>query len=410
MTDAMRPLTDPTPPFAERTLELVLRDRVRIGRGAIATLPALVREVGGAHARAFIVSDPGVVASGVVATVVDVLRAAGIEVGVFGEVEPNPGTTVVERGGAAFRTFGTTKTVVVPVGGGSSMDTAKAMSLWAVNDVRAADLGYDDPSLAPGRPLIAVPTTAGTGAETNSFGVITDEGAGRKSYIGHPSLLPVGCILDPDLTVGLPPGATAATGIDAMTHSVESLLSRNPNPFAEAMALQVIRTVGTFLPRAVADGADMEARGQLLFASHLAGIGQASGTGVGLVHALGHALGTHGRLPHGTALAAVMPAVLAFYLGTRDRELALVAAALGAAAPIAAAPSDPPDRAARAGIDAVADLVERVGQRRTLRELGLGPSTIPALVEDALADPAIRNSPRLPTADEVTAILVSVLG
>ena len=406
MTDPTPPLvTNPTPPLAERTLELVLRDRVRFGRGAIAALPALVREVGGAAARAFIVSDPGVVASGVSARVTDVLRGAGIEVGLFGEVEPNPGMTVVERGGAVLRAFGTATTVVVPVGGGSSMDTAKAISLWAVNDVRATDLGYDDPDLAPGRPLIAVPTTAGTGAETNSFGVITDEAAGRKSYIGHPSLLPVACILDPDLTVGLPPAATAATGIDAMTHSLESLLSRHPNPFAEAMALQVIRTVGTFLARAVADGTDMEARGQLLLASHLAGIGQASGTGVGLVHALGHALGTHGRLPHGTALAAVMPEVLAFYLGTRDRELALVAVALGAAAP-----SDPPDRAARAGVDAVADLIERVGQRRTLRELGLGPSIIPALVEDALADPAIRNSPRLPTVQEVTAILVSVLG
>ena len=405
MTDPTPPLVDPTPPLAERTLELVLRDRVRFGRGAIAALPALVREVGGADARAFIVSDPGVVASGVITSVADVLRAAGIEVGLFGEVEPNPGMTVVERGGAALRAFGTSTTVVVPVGGGSSMDTAKAISLWAVNDVRATDLGYDDPDLAPGRPLIAVPTTAGTGAETNSFGVITDEAAGRKSYIGHPSLLPFACILDQDLTVGLPPAATAATGIDAMTHSLESLLSRHPNPFAEAMALQVIRIVGMFLPRAVADGTDMEARGQLLLASHLAGIGQASGTGVGLVHALGHALGTHGRLPHGTALAAVMPEVLAFYLGTRDRELALVAVALGAAAP-----SDPPDRSARAGVDAVAGLIDRVGQRRTLRELGLGPSTIPALVEDALADPAIRNSPRLPTVQEVTAILVSIQG
>ena len=232
-------MTDPTPPLAERTFELILRDRVRFGRGAIAALPALVREVGGVDARAFIVSDPGVVASGVITSVADVLRGAGIEVGLFSEVEPNPGMTAVERSGAALRVFGTATTVVLPVGGGSSMDTAKAMSLWAVNDVRATDLGYDDPDLAPGRPLIAVPTTAGTGAETNSFGVITDEAARRKSYIGHPSLLPVACILDPDLTVGLPPAATAATGIDAMTHSLESLLSRHPNPFAEVELLRI---------------------------------------------------------------------------------------------------------------------------------------------------------------------------
>ena len=180
---------------------------------------------------------------------------------------------------------------------------------------------------------MAVPTTAGTGAETNSFGVITDEVVGRKGYIGHPSLLPVATILDPALTVGLPPAATAATGIDAMTHSLESLLSANPNPFAESTALGVIRTVAAWLPRAVADGTDLEARSQMLLASHLAGVGQASGTGVGLVHALGHALGTRGQLPHGTALAVILPEVLDFYRGIRDRELALVGVALKVASP-----------------------------------------------------------------------------
>ena len=391
--------------LADRTLGLSLRDRVRFGRGTIRELPALVREVGGPAARAFIVSDPGVVASGVVATVTAVLADAGVGTGLFGAVEPNPGTSVVERGGSELRAFGIEGVVVVPVGGGSSMDTAKAMSLYATNSVRAWQLGYDNEALAPGLPVIAVPTTAGTGAETNSFGVITDEVAERKDYIGHPSLMPVACVLDPDLTIDLPPAATAATGIDAMTHSLESLLSRNPNPFAEAMALQVIRTVGAYLPRAVADGSDMEARSQMLLASHLAGIGQASGTGVGLVHALGHALGTHGRLPHGTALATVMPGVLAFYLGTRDRELALVAVALGAASP-----TDEPGSAARAGVDAVAGLIETVGQRRTLRELGVDHDTIAVLVEDALVDPAINNSPRLPTAAEATAILEAVAG
>jgi alcohol dehydrogenase len=378
--------------LADRTIDLLLRDRVRFGAGSIAGLPDLIRELGGPAGRAFIVSDPGVVGSGMIATVAEVLSRAGVASGLFGAVEPNPGTAVVERGGAALRAFGTEGVIVVPVGGGSSMDTAKAM-------------GYDNPSLVAGLPLVAVPTTAGTGAETNSFGVITDEAVGRKSYIGHPSLLPRACILDPVLTLGLPPAATAATGLDAMTHSLESLLSRQPNPFAEALALQVIRIVGQWLPRAVAEGTDLEARGQLLLASHLAGIGQASGTGVGLVHALGHALGIHGRLAHGTALAAVLPEVLAFYVGTRDRELALVGIALGVASP-----RDPERVAAGAGVDGVAALIVAVGQRRTLRELGLGPDAIPALVADALADPAINNSPRLPSVAEVTAILTAVAG
>ena len=160
-----------------------------------------------------------------------------------------------------------------------------------------------------------------------------------------------------------------------------------------------------FLPQAVADGSDLEARSQLLLASHLAGIGQASGTGVGLVHALGHALGTRGRLPHGTALAAVLPGVLAFYLGTRDRELSLVGIAVGVASP-----QDRPDVAAQAAVEGIAALISAVDQCRTLGELGLGPEAIPALVADGLADPAINNSPRLPTVAEATAILESVAG
>ena len=212
-------------------------------------------------------------------------------------------------------------------------------------------------------------------------------------------------MLDPELTLGLPPGPTGATGVDAMTHSLESLLSRNPNPFAEGIALQVIRTVAEWLPIAVVDGTNLEARSQLLLASHLAGLGQASGTGVGAVHAIGHALGTRGRLPHGTALAAVLPEVIATYLDVRERELALVGVALSVASP-----HDPPAGAARAAIDGLDALLRRVGQRSTLRELGIGPELEPSIVTDALVDAAIDNSPRLPTAKDVAAILAAVRG
>ncbi len=205
--------------------------------------------------------------------------------------------------------------------------------------------------------------------------------------------------------MGLPPAPTAATGIDAMTHSLESLLSRNPNPFAEAVALAVIRTVAGWLPRALADGADREARSRLLFAAHLAGVGQASGTGVGLVHAIGHAIGARGHLPHGTALAAVLPEVLAFDIPVRSRELALVGVALGVASPRDSEPD-----AARAAVDGVLALVRSVGQRRTLHELGLGGEMLPIIATDAIDDPAIANTPRMPVASEVEAILAAVAG
>jgi alcohol dehydrogenase len=385
----------------DRLIEIVVADHAHFGRGAISLLPELITKAGGS--RAFVVTDPGVRGSGVVDRVLGILAAAGITSGLFAEVEPNPGASTVERGAAALRAFGTDGTIVVAVGGGSAMDTAKALSLRSANDAPVLELGYDDPGLTPGRPLIAVPTTAGTGAETNSFGVITDEAAGRKAYVGHPSLLPVATILDPELTLGLPPAATAATGIDSLTHALESLLSANPNPFAEALALAVIRAIGEWLRRAVADGANLDARSAMLIASHLAGMGQASGTGVGLVHALGHAIGTRGRLPHGLALAVVLPEVLAFYRGLRDRELALVAVALAVASP-----TDDAATAAEAAIAAVRGLCADVGLRPTLDTLGFDEAGLDQLAEDALADAAIRNSPRLPTRVEARGILAAV--
>jgi alcohol dehydrogenase len=352
------------------------------------------------------VTDPGVRRAGIIDPVLERLAGAGFPTDTFAEVEPNPAAATVDRGAAALRDFGLADTVVVAIGGGSSMDAAKAIDLRATNDLPVWELEYDGPDLTPGRPIVAVPTTAGTGSEAHSFGVITNEERGRKDYIGHPSLLPVTTILDPGLTVGLPPAVTAATGIDAMTHSLESLLSANPNPFAEAMALGVIRTVGAWLRAAVADGTDLEARSQMLMASHLAGVGQASGTGVGLVHALGHSIGARGKVAHGTALAAVLPEVLRFYLGTRDRELALVGVALRVASS-----AESESTAAAVAIGALDKLIRDLDQRRTMRDFGLADAAaLDQLVADALDDAAIRNSPRLPTALEARAILKAVAG
>ena len=389
--------------LAGRQIEIVLRNRVVFGVGAIGRLPELVAAAGGS--RAFVVTDPGVVAPGVAGTALDVLAGASVPVQLFGEVEPNPSGATVERGAAAFRAFGLDDAVVVAIGGGSAMDAAKAIDLCATNQMPVWELEYDGPSLAPGRPVVAIPTTAGTGSEAHPFAVITHEEIGRKDYIGHASLLPYATILDPGLTVGLPAGVTAATGVDALTHSLESLLSKNGNPFAEATALGVIRTVAEWLPRAVADGSDVEARSQMLVAS---GVGQASGTGVGLVHALGHALGTRGRLAHGTALAVVLPEVLSFYAaepGLRDRELALVGVALRAASA-----TEEPASAAGAAIGELRRLLVSLGQRLTLRSLGFDDALLDVVAQDAIDDAAIRNSPRLPSRAEARSILASVFG
>ena len=390
--------------LAERRIEMTLRNRVLFGVGALDRLPDAVASAGGQ--RVFIVTDPGIDVAGVLAEVTATIGAAGIEATVFSQVEPNPSGETVELGATILRSFGLDGTVVVALGGGSPMDAAKAIALCAANDRPVWELEYDGPDLAPGRPIVALPTTAGTGSEAHPFAVITHDEIGRKDYIGHPSLLPVTTILDPALTLGLPAGVTAATGVDAMAHSLESLLSRNGNPFAEAMALGVIRTVHEWLPRAIADGSDLEARSQMLMASHLAGVGQASGTGVGLVHALGHALGTRGRLAHGTALAVVLPEVLGFYAaeaGLRDRELASAGVALGAASA-----TEEPAAAAGAAIGELRRFLASVGQRYRLGALGFDAGALDVVAQDAIDDVAIRNSPRLPSFDEARAILASV--
>jgi alcohol dehydrogenase len=390
--------------LADRQIEMVLRNRVLFGVGALLRLPELIAHAGGR--RAFVVTDPGVVVAGIAADTIDVLSEALIPSTLFSQVEPNPSGATVEAGASILRTLGLDGTVIVAVGGGSAMDAAKAIALCAANELPVWELDYDGPTLAPGRPIVAVPTTAGTGSEAHPFAVITHEEIGRKDYIGHPSLLAFATILDPALTVDLPAAVTAATGVDALTHSLESLLSRNGNPFAESMALGVIRTVHEWLPRAVADGSDLEARSQMLMAAHLAGVGQASGTGVGLVHALGHALGTRGKLPHGTALAVVLPEVLGFYAaaeGLRDRELGLVGVALRAASP-----TEQPATAAGAAIGELRRFLASLGQRPALRSLGFDDDALDIVAQDAIDDAAIRNSPKLPTLEEARAILGSV--
>ena len=387
--------------LAERRIEMTLRNRVLFGVGEIARLGDAIEAAGGS--RVFLVTDPGVVAAGVADRA---LASSELPATVYSDVEPNPAGSTIESGAAALRSYGLEGTVIVGMGGGSAMDAAKAIALRAANDRPVWELEYDGAGLAPGRPIVAVPTTAGTGSEAHPFAVITHEEIGRKDYIGHRSLLPVTTILDPGLTVGLPPGTTAATGVDALTHSLESLLSRHGNPFAEAMAIGVIRTVHEWLPRAIADGTDLEARSQMLMAAHLAGVGQASGTGVGLVHALGHALGTRGRLAHGMALAAVLPEVLRFYAdepGLRDRELALVGVALKAASP-----TEDATTAAGAAIGELRRFLASVGQRHRLASLGFDDAELDIVAQDAIDDVAIRNSPRLPTLTEARGILATV--
>ena len=388
--------------LSEKSLDLDLAGSPLFGVGSIGRIHEIVRECGGD--RVFVVSDPGVVRAGVT----DLVRREfppGTTIAGFDGVAPNPGTEDVESGSAALRRFGVEDAVVVAVGGGSVMDAAKAISLHAANDGPARELADPPGGLAPGLPIVAVPTTAGTAAETNGFGVITDRVTGRKFYIGHASARPRRCILDPALTSRLPPGVTAATGVDAMTHALEALMSRNANPVADGLALRAIKMVAAWLPMAVGCGDDLEARSQMLLASNLAGQAFATGTGLGLCHAIAHPLGARLGVPHGVAIAGVLPAVMTFNLPASAAKISEAAHALGVTETRASQEAD-----ARAAIGAVGDLVVRVMGENAPSGAAVPDGMLARIVQDCLEDPVIRNTPRMPSAAEVEGILRRTVG
>ena len=374
------------------------------GAGTIAALPAVVRGTGGQAVA--LVTDEALAATPVVAAATAALAAEGLPAAVFTGVHPNPTTEDVAEGAAmvAALAVGDTAVTVAAVGGGSVIDAAKGIALAAVNPQRGRALDYRSTFARTALPLVAVPTTAGTGAETNAFGVVTDARAGRKFYVGHASTLPAAAILDPDLTLGLPAAGTAATGMDALTHALESYLSRRANPWSDGIALQVMRMVSAHLPRAVADGADREARSQMLLAAHLAGAAMAS-TGLGVCHAIGHSLGGRFGIPHGAALSVVLPQALGFNLAVCQDRLADVAFALGVGDTAAGQA-----RNAEAAIDEVTALRDRVGMTGTLAAFGIGPADYAQISADALDDEVLGNTPLMPAAADIAAILAAAQG
>jgi len=385
-----RMVLDPTPP-------------AHFGAGAVDAVAGIVSGTG--CQAAVIVTDQGLAGTAAVASVVDVLAAAGTPVTVFSGVHANPTTGDVAAGAdtvAALATGGG-RPAVVAVGGGSSIDAAKGIAVAAVNPERGRDLDYRRTFSVPALPLVAVPTTAGTGTETNAFGVITDPVTRRKFYVGGATARPVAAILDPELTASLPPAGTAATGMDALVHALESCMSRRANPWSEGIALQAIRMISAHLPRAVADGADIEARSQMLLASHLAGVAMAS-TGLGICHAIGHALGGRFDIAHGVTLTMVLPGVLRFNLPACGERLAAVAFALGAGDTARSAGWN-----ADAAIDAAAALADRIGMTHRLPDFGITAADFDGIAADALDDEVLDNTPRPPAGDDIRAILTGAL-
>lgn len=366
---------------------------IRFGAGSVTQLPEVVAGLN--KKKVFIVTDPGVAAAGVLAKVEAILKSAGIETASYTDIKPNPTTTLIDAAAKHGITFGAD--CIVALGGGSSLDSSKGIALVVANPTfSSAKFDYSITPDRPALPIIAIPTTAGTGSETNNWGVIDDPIRQCKFYVGDASTTPVAAILDPELTIGLPPRPTAGTGIDALTHAIESLTSKGSTPVSAAYAHQAVKLIARALPIAVKDGANVDARGDMLMGAHLAGLALTL-SGLGLVHGIAHSVSAHVGAAHGEALATVLPEVMQF----NAREVSDIYATVGNDMGVSAN-SD-------TAIEAVRDLADSIQIRNSLSHYGVKQEMVGDIAKTVLADSVTSNNPIAPSDGEVQAILLSRL-
>ena len=366
---------------------------IRFGAGSVSQLPEVVAGLN--KKKVFIVTDPGVAAAGVLAKVATILKSAGIECASYTDIKPNPTTTLIDAAAKVGVAFGAD--CIVALGGGSSLDSSKGIALVVANPTfSSAKFDYSITPDRPALPIIAIPTTSGTGSETNNWGVIDDPIRQCKFYVGDASTTPIAAILDPELTVGLPPRPTAGTGIDALTHAIESLTSKGRTPISAAYAHEAIKLISKALPIAVKEGTNVDARGDMLMGAHLAGLALTL-SGLGLVHGIAHSVSAHVGAAHGEALATVLPEVMEFNSREVSDIYATVGNDLGVSANSATA------------IEAVRDLSESINIRNSLSHFGVKKEMIGDITKTVLADSVTGNNPIAPTDSEVQAILTSRL-
>ncbi len=359
--------------------------KIVFGNGAVSTLAEHVRAAGGR--RALVVCDRGVVKAEIAERVRRVLEAGGIAVSIFDKVDPNPVEENVTNGVAAFRAH--QADVVVAVGGGSPLDVGKLVALKTTHERPLAD--YDDaiggdahigPNIPP---IITVPTTAGTGSEVGRSGVVTLKATGRKTVVFSPYLMPRTAVLDPELTVSMPPRLTAATGFDALTHCIEAYLAAGDHPMADGIALMGIELVAKHLPRAVEAGADLVARGAMMKAAMMGAV--AFQKGLGVCHSLAHPLSSEKQMHHGLANALCLPAVIDFNNMAVPERVERVRRLL--------------DLTATSASNALRALREKVGLPGGLAAEGITKADIPKLADKAFEDACHRSNPRPCSRDDM---------
>lgn len=379
------------------TYEIALPRTFRIGSGALSELGSVLDGLG--LARPLIVTDRFMVETGAVDKLLAALSGHGIISEIFSDTVPDPTSESLDPG--VYLAARHNADCVVGFGGGSPMDTAKAVALLAVQGGAMRNYKAPRDNSGSALPLIAVPTTAGSGSETTKFTVITDSETREKMLCPGLAFLPVAAIVDYELTLSMPPRLTADTGVDALTHAVEAYVSRRANPFSDGIALTAIKTIGQYLRRAYLDGGDVEARENMMLASTQAGIAF-SNSSVALVHGMSRPLGVHFHVAHGLSNAMLFPAVTAFSVTQSPSRYAECARAFGVASA-----ADPDARAASRFVESLVELNNDLAVP-TPHSFGIKQdqwlATIPAMVEQALASGSPQNNPAIPDREQIAHI------
>ena len=371
------------------------------GTGAIAEIANEAKAHG--FKKAFVCSDPDLIKFNVTSKVTDILTANGLDYELYSDIKPNPTIENVKHGVEAFKASGAD--YLIAIGGGSSMDTSKAIGIIIANpefeDVRS--LEGTAPTKNPCVPIIAVPTTAGTAAEVTINYVITDVERKRKFVCVDPHDMPIIAVVDPDMMSSMPKGLTASTGMDALTHAIEGLITKGAWEMSDMFEIKAIEMINRYLETAVKEPTNPEARNGMAVAQYIAGMAF-SNVGLGVVHGMAHPLGAIFDIPHGVANALLLPTIMEFNMPCCIEKYGVIARTMGVDTTGMTA-----EEAAQAACDAVKALAIRVGIPQHLSDLGIKESDIPALAAQAIADVCTPGNPRDVTEEQIVELYKKVL-
>ena len=369
-----------------------------VGKGSLARLPEVAEKLGGKHG--FIISGPHLNKMGIVASCSESLENAGIKVDAYTETEGNPSVETVEKAAAVFCKSGAN--FIIALGGGSPMDVAKAVGVVARYGGSITE--YEGGGRVPGDiiPLIAIPTTAGTGSEVTAFSVITDHSRNYKLTVFSYKLIPAYAILDPELLTTAPVSVAAACGIDAMVHALEAYISKDASPFSDAMAEKALELIGKNIRRYVADRTDIEAAEAMITGSLFAGIAF-SWARLGDVHAMSHPVSAYFDVPHGVANAILLPTIVEYNaLADRGKYLKLFNY-------ISLTPASEAEFESVMLVDLLTELNEQLGIPGSLGEVGVTADKFDAMADDAMKSGNIAVNPRSTTKKDVLSLYEKAL-